>query len=485
VADAFLKHAQVYYRHADGTPTSEVGNYYQALRPLLKLYGTTTVADLGPLCLKAVRLKMIEAGWWRRHINDQVACIKHMFKWAVENELAPPSTYHGLLAVSGLKAGRCEARESLPIRPVPEEELAAVLKHASRQIAAMIRLQLLTGMRPGEAGRLLGTSRIVIRCSALISIMVSTSRSDVLAAVLFSSSRADGTSVAFQAEEQSENRVRRWALMTWQQLLQFDTNALADLGCAEEAPAARVTNWSRWVRHIDLIKSEVADCCLFRQQFGVRHRRMAGKHSRKPRGNAVTAHVPSHDERRSLPGRCNPISCWLAGTDCHKAATNPRGLRHTTAIAEGAQRRAHSLTPAAAVTFGSVFAKRGTAYAGWSSLAENSEPVHRGNHNLRVLNPESWTGRTLADSPQLLVGIAVGFLSVLSHDVSSDTHSTGVVENSLAYMVKMMYAVKRRCDSSGCEPRPATGTFRPVAIGAAAEAQSRRSLWFNRSRGKA
>jgi hypothetical protein len=70
VADAFLKHAQVYYRNADGMPTGEVGNYYQALRPLLKLYATTTVADLGPLCLKAVRLKMIEAGWCRRHIND-------------------------------------------------------------------------------------------------------------------------------------------------------------------------------------------------------------------------------------------------------------------------------------------------------------------------------------------------------------------------------------------------------------------------------
>ena len=73
-----------------------------------------------------------------------------MFKWGVANELIPASVHHALLAVGGLRLGRCQARESEPVRPVPVEHVNAVLPHVSPQVAAMVRLQLLTGMRPGE-----------------------------------------------------------------------------------------------------------------------------------------------------------------------------------------------------------------------------------------------------------------------------------------------------------------------------------------------
>ena len=36
---AFWKHAVVHYRHADGTPTSELANYRQSLRLPRSLYG--------------------------------------------------------------------------------------------------------------------------------------------------------------------------------------------------------------------------------------------------------------------------------------------------------------------------------------------------------------------------------------------------------------------------------------------------------------
>jgi site-specific recombinase XerD len=73
-----------------------------------------------------------------------------MFKWAVANEKVPASVHHGLKAVDGLKRGRCDVRESPPVKPVPDAFVDAVLPHVSRQIAAMIELQRLTGMRPGE-----------------------------------------------------------------------------------------------------------------------------------------------------------------------------------------------------------------------------------------------------------------------------------------------------------------------------------------------
>jgi hypothetical protein len=109
---AFWNHAQTYYRKPDGTQTSEVGIYHELLGHLRRLYGDTLAVDFGPLSLKALRGEMIRLGWCRTNINKQVNRIKHVFKWGVENELAPPVVYQGLSAVAGLRAGRSEARET-------------------------------------------------------------------------------------------------------------------------------------------------------------------------------------------------------------------------------------------------------------------------------------------------------------------------------------------------------------------------------------
>ncbi|HEV2294221.1 MAG TPA: site-specific integrase [Tepidisphaeraceae bacterium] len=150
VVAAFWQHAQVYYRTADGTPTSEVTNLRYALRPLRTLYGPTPAAAFGPLALKALQQHMVGLGWARTYINRQTNRLRHVFKWAASNELVPGTVPHALATVSGLRAGRTEAVESAPVRPVPDGILAATLPHLSRHVRAMADLQLLTGMRPGE-----------------------------------------------------------------------------------------------------------------------------------------------------------------------------------------------------------------------------------------------------------------------------------------------------------------------------------------------
>ena len=150
VVAAFWSHAQNYYRHADGTPTSEVENLRQALRPLRRLYGATSAATFGPLALEALQQAVINLGWCRTHINRQINRIRHVFKWAASKEMIPASVYHGLATVPGLRAGRSDADESDPVKPVPEAMVNATLPHISRQVRTMIELQLLTGMRPGE-----------------------------------------------------------------------------------------------------------------------------------------------------------------------------------------------------------------------------------------------------------------------------------------------------------------------------------------------
>jgi integrase len=121
---------------------------------LKRLYGPTPAGEFGPVALCAVREEMIRLGWCRTHINRQANRLRHVFKWAAGRELLPPSVYHALQAVDGLKAGRSEARESAAVAAVTEEHARAVLPFLSDQVRAMVELQLLTGMRPGEVIRM-------------------------------------------------------------------------------------------------------------------------------------------------------------------------------------------------------------------------------------------------------------------------------------------------------------------------------------------
>jgi integrase len=156
----FWPHAEQHYRHPDGTTTNELDDFKYSLRPLKHLYGHTAAQDFGPLALKAVRQRMIDGYEHPKYgpqrplcrgvVNQRVGRIRRLFKWAVENELVPPSVLLGLKAVRGLQQGRSQARETEPIKPVPESFVEAILPHVRPPVAAMVQLQRLTGMRPGE-----------------------------------------------------------------------------------------------------------------------------------------------------------------------------------------------------------------------------------------------------------------------------------------------------------------------------------------------
>jgi len=147
---AYCSHAREYYIKGEA-PTSEQDCIKMAVRPLRDLYERTPVSEFGPLKLKAVRQRMIDAGWSRRYINAQIDRIRRMVKWAVENELASPDIYHGLQAVAGLRRGRSSARETEPVKPVSVTDVMAVKPFVSRPVWGLIQVQLLTGCRPGEA----------------------------------------------------------------------------------------------------------------------------------------------------------------------------------------------------------------------------------------------------------------------------------------------------------------------------------------------
>jgi integrase len=105
----------------------------------------------GPLSLQQVRQSLLASGrYCRKEINSRIHRIRRAFRWAAANERIAGTVVHNLSTVDGLKAGRCGARESEPVRPVPYEHVLAVLPHLPPTVASMVKLQALTAARPDE-----------------------------------------------------------------------------------------------------------------------------------------------------------------------------------------------------------------------------------------------------------------------------------------------------------------------------------------------
>jgi integrase len=151
----YLDHARGHYRK-NREPTSEVNCIAQATRPLIRLYGETVASQFGPKSLRLVRDAMINAGLARTSINIHIGRIRRMFKWGVAEEMLPVEAYQRLCTLTGLEAGRSDAKEPDPVRPVSQVMVNAVCPFVSRQIWGMIQVQLAAAMRPGEVTQMRG-----------------------------------------------------------------------------------------------------------------------------------------------------------------------------------------------------------------------------------------------------------------------------------------------------------------------------------------
>jgi integrase len=146
----FWRHVETYYRKPDGTPTTMQDGFRMALKPLKSLYGSIYASKFGPLQLKAVRQEMMGLRWSRTTVNRMVGSIRLMFRWAVAEGLIPVEVHTALATVDGLRKGRTEILERELVHPAPETHVNAVEPYVSRQVWALIQLQLHTAARPGE-----------------------------------------------------------------------------------------------------------------------------------------------------------------------------------------------------------------------------------------------------------------------------------------------------------------------------------------------
>jgi hypothetical protein len=117
---AFLTFASSHYCDESGSTTNEFDEYRVVCRHLREVYGDRPAVEFGPLALKAVRRNFIEAGWSCGFINQRIGRVRRILKWAVSEEMIPPSVYQALVTVTGLQHGRTSARESEPVKPVDD-----------------------------------------------------------------------------------------------------------------------------------------------------------------------------------------------------------------------------------------------------------------------------------------------------------------------------------------------------------------------------
>lgn len=131
-------------------PTGTAANYKPALSLLKQRYGHTLATDFRPLALKALQNVMVELGQSRRYANENMHRIRKIFRWAASEQLIPSSMPQALEMVDGVQMGYTEPPEGDPVEPVDDAVVEATLPHLPVVVADMVRLQRLTGARPGD-----------------------------------------------------------------------------------------------------------------------------------------------------------------------------------------------------------------------------------------------------------------------------------------------------------------------------------------------
>jgi integrase len=117
-----------------------------------KQYGNRLASSFGAKDFKAFRQQYIDVGLKYHTINRYCSRINELFRLAAENEQASASIWHSVKAVKKLKRG--DALASQHTAPVSESDIEKTIPFMPTVVAAMVEVQLLTGMRPDEVRQL-------------------------------------------------------------------------------------------------------------------------------------------------------------------------------------------------------------------------------------------------------------------------------------------------------------------------------------------
>lgn len=151
-------YAKGHYVRRDGSQTGEAQGVMAALAPALRLFGDAPLAEFDADALKRTRDEMIRLGWCVNTINARVRRIRSACGWFVGEKMMDATKWHEMRAVKALSSHRgvvidgkpVRVRATKPVTTVPDAYILATIEHLPLTIATMVRVELLTGMRPTE-----------------------------------------------------------------------------------------------------------------------------------------------------------------------------------------------------------------------------------------------------------------------------------------------------------------------------------------------
>lgn len=154
---AFVTWAGGYYLK-DGKPTSHVHRFKSALAELVTLYGEVPVSAFTPDKLRAYAAHIIGKGFSLRTVNEYQWRVVFAFDWGVTRAggMVPAGIVHAMERVEKQQPGRSAAPDRAPVRAALLADVEAALPYlhsrpaARAVLEAAVRLQLASGMRPGE-----------------------------------------------------------------------------------------------------------------------------------------------------------------------------------------------------------------------------------------------------------------------------------------------------------------------------------------------
>lgn len=149
LAVAYLKFAESYYVK-NGKITSHISRVRSALRTLVAEFGNVNADVFLPLHLEKLQQKYLKLDLSRHTITMYTNIVRQAFRYGVTKGKVPASIWQSLLAVRHLQRGRSAARELKQVKPVHPFEVIKTLRELGPVVVRMVRLQYVTGMRPGE-----------------------------------------------------------------------------------------------------------------------------------------------------------------------------------------------------------------------------------------------------------------------------------------------------------------------------------------------
>jgi integrase len=128
-----------------------------ALEAVDRLFGELPADQFDSLNLQAVRDYLLNRTskrdprkkLCRNYVNSLIGTVQTAWDWLAAQKLVPTSAADNLRKVRSIRAG-FGGVEAETVIPVTDQDVAATLPKLNHVVAAMVRLQRLTGMRPGE-----------------------------------------------------------------------------------------------------------------------------------------------------------------------------------------------------------------------------------------------------------------------------------------------------------------------------------------------